>query len=136
MAGAVVGVLLGFVSALVEVFWAAAYVGPVRFPVSAVLAVVGNVALVRFTWWVTGSRGLALLPGLAWMVPVVIASGGTSEGDQLLRADNWVALATLFGGAVAWTVAAFRLITGPQRPGVGPLPPRPGRSAAPPPAPR
>lgn len=113
--GGLVAVAGGLVTALIEVFLAPLRVGTVRLPVSPVLAVLGNVALVWFTYRATGKRGVLVLPALAWMAVLLMAAGRTDEGDLLLTGDNWVGLATIFVGTAAFAVAAYFLLV-PRRP--------------------
>jgi hypothetical protein len=110
IAGTAVGVLAGFVTALWEVFISPLYVNHVLIPIAPVLAVAGNVALVWFTRRVTGSTGLALLPGVVWFVTMFTGSIRTAEGDLLIPASDWPGLVALLAGAVAWGLAAYRLI--------------------------
>jgi hypothetical protein len=125
IAGTVVGVLGGFVTAVWEVFLSPLYVHHVIVPIAPVLAVVGNVALVWFTKRVTGRTGLALLPGLVWFVTMFAGSVRTTEGDLLIPASDWPGLAALLVGAVAWGLAAYRQILAVPRREPPPPPPAP-----------
>jgi hypothetical protein len=80
----------------------------VRLPVALVLAVGGNVALAWFTRVVTGKVLAVLAPFAVWTILMLIAAGKTREGDLVLTA-NWVSLATMFAGALAFAVAAYWL---------------------------
>lgn len=109
--GALVAVAGALVTALIEAFLSPLRVDTVRVPVSVVVAVVANVALVWFTYRVTGSRAAVALPALVWLAVMFgFAGWRTTEGDQLLRPDNWVGQLTIFGGAVAFGLGAYRLI--------------------------
>jgi hypothetical protein len=108
--GGVVAVAGALVTAVIEVFLAPLRVGTVRVPISLVLAVVGNLVLVWFTYRATGKRAAVALPALVWMVVMVRAAGRTAEGDLLLTGDNWVGLVTILGGTVAFAAGAYRLI--------------------------
>jgi hypothetical protein len=110
IAGGVVAVAGGLVSAVIEVFLAPLRIDTVRLPVSVLLAIAGNLILVWFTYRATGRRGLVVLPFLVWMVVMIRASGRTSEGDLLLTGDNWVGLVTIFAGTAAFALGAYRLI--------------------------
>ena len=68
---------------------------------------VGNVALVWFTYRVTRHVGLALLPGLAWFDRDGVAGTYTSEGDLIMTGNNWVGLATILLGSLAWAGAGY-----------------------------
>lgn len=118
IAGTVIGVGLGAMSALWEVMLSPMTVTIggtiVRVPLATLLAVVGNVGLVWFMRTVTGRMALAVLPGLAWFGVMFAASTKTSEGDLLITGDNWVGVATILIGAVAWAVAVYLLMYRPR----------------------
>jgi hypothetical protein len=111
--GTVVGVLLGAVTALWEALLTPLYVVAgghvVRLPLAPILAVVINVGLVWFTRRITGKAGLALLPGLAWLIVMVPAGNLTSDGDLLVE-GTWVGISTLFLGSIGWAVGGYRAI--------------------------
>jgi hypothetical protein len=81
----------------------------VRLPVALVCAVVGNAALAWFTQALTGKVLAVLAPFAVWVVLMVVAAGRTSEGDLVLTSNNWVALGTMFAGALTFAVAAYWL---------------------------
>jgi Family of unknown function (DUF6113) len=112
--GALVAMAGGLVTAVLEVFLAPLRLGTVRLPLSLVLAVLGNLVLVWFTYRVTEKRAAIALPAVVWIVVMVLASGRTSEGDLLLTGDNWVGLLTILGGTIAFAGGAYRLIV-PRR---------------------
>lgn len=116
IAGGLVAVALGVLTAVYEAFYTPLYLGSVRLPLSVVFAVITNYALVWFTYEVTGHRLLALVPGLVWMGVMIVASGRTAEGDMLLLPDNWVALITIFAGVGGFTLAGYRLVARPPSP--------------------
>jgi hypothetical protein len=115
--GMVVAVGLAAVSAVWEAFltplavhWTSGgHLHFVRLPVALVLAVAGNAALAWFTRAVTGKTLAVLAPFAAWTVPMAAAAGKTREGDLVLTANNWVALATMLIGALTYAVAAYWL---------------------------
>jgi hypothetical protein len=115
IAGAVVAMAGGLVTALIEVFLTPLRVGTVRLPVSPVLAIVGNVALVWFTYRATGKRAALVLPALVWIAVMLLASGRTNEGDLLITGNNWVGLVTILIGTAAFAIAAYLLLV-PRRP--------------------
>jgi hypothetical protein len=119
IAGLLVATGLGAVSAMYEAFLTPLAWGNVRVPVSLVLALVGNVALVWFTREVTGRVVAALLPAAAWVAVMFLAAGQTTERDLVLTSDNWVGLSTMFAGALAFALAAYRLTTRELLRGVG-----------------
>ena len=109
-AGGLVAVVATVVTAAVEIFYVPLRVGGVLVGASVVLAVVANVALVRFTVAATGAKSAALLPPLVWFGLMMLASSRQVEGDILLPGNNWVGLATIFAGSLAFGVAGYRLI--------------------------
>lgn len=113
VAGTVVGVGLGAMSALWEVMISPMHVtvghSLIRVPLATLLAVVGNLALVWGTRLVTGKTSLALLPGLAWFLVMLAASTKTGEGDLLITSDNWVGLTAILFGAAAWVGSGYVL---------------------------
>ncbi|MGI5214196.1 hypothetical protein [Plantactinospora sp. CA-290183] len=113
--GGVVAVAAAVVTAALELLLSMVRVGGVPVGVSVLLAVVANVALSRFANHAVGRRWALALPAVAWFALMVVASGGTGEGDVLIAADNWVGLAMIFAGSVAFAVMAFRLIIAPRQ---------------------
>jgi hypothetical protein len=113
--GALLAVALSVVSAVWEAFltplsyqWSGGgHLHSVRLPAAVVLAVIGNAALVWFTRKVTGRTIVVLAPFLAWIVPMLFASGRTREGDLVVTGNNWVGLVTIFAGATTFAVAAY-----------------------------
>jgi hypothetical protein len=114
VAGGVVAVLLAALSALLEVFFSPLRAGGVPVGVSVVLAVAVNYLLPRFTVAVTGKGWAALLPPLVWFALIMVAAGRRNEGDVLL--GNWVGLATIFAGSLAFAAGGYRLMLPPSRP--------------------
>jgi hypothetical protein len=108
--GLVVGLLGGFVTALWEIFLSPLAARGILLPVSPVLAVVTNVALVWFTRRVTRRNGLALLPGLVWFLTMFAGSVRTAEGDLPIPGNDWPGLVALLAGAAAYGVTAYLLI--------------------------
>jgi hypothetical protein len=118
-------VLLSGWLALVEVFWLPLRAGGVPVPVSVAAAVVGNLLLVPAARRVSGSRVVALVPAVVW---VVVAIGGAlrrPEGDLLITggdaATQVVNLAFLLLGVVAAAFGVGRVLGGPARPPVRPV---------------
>jgi len=110
VAGVVVFTALAAVSAVWEAYLTPLYWHHTRVPLALVAAVVGNAALARATFDVTGRAAVVLLPALAWLVPMFAAAGRTHEGDLVLTSDNWVGLATMFAGSLAFGATAYWLI--------------------------
>lgn len=116
VAGLVVAIGLGFTLGLIGAFLAPLRVGGVYLPVSVVLALVGNPALVWFAYVTTGRRLAGLLPALAWCLVWFAAAAQTPEHDLLVASNNWVGLTTLVAGPVAFGGALYVLILRPARP--------------------
>jgi hypothetical protein len=118
--GLLVAVVAAVVSAILEVFLVPVRIGTILIGVSVVLAVVGNLTLVWFTHLATGWRWAVALPALAWFAVFLPASSRTAEGDLLLIGNDWVGLATILAGSVAFAIGGSRLILAQNRPRIGP----------------
>lgn len=115
--GGVVAVVAALLTAVLEVLLAAVRVGGHLVGVSVLLAVVGNVLLSWFVVRAVGTQWAVALPATAWFAVMVLAAGGTTEGDVLLDGNNWVGFAMIFAGAIAYAVIGFRAILAqPPRP--------------------
>ena len=102
--------------AVVEVFWLPLRVGVVPVPLSVLAAVAGNVALVRLAHRLSGSRAVAVLPAVVWLVVALAATVRRPEGDLVLigtGATGAVGVAFLGAGVVAAAFAAARLLGTP-----------------------
>jgi hypothetical protein len=117
IAGTVVALALSVVTAVWEVFLSPLYWGAVPLPVAPLLAAATTLGLIWFTRTVTGSTGLALLPGTVWFVVMVAATMPRHNGSLLLPGVAWMGLVAVLVGSACWTVAAYRLIL--RRPSVG-----------------
>ncbi|MDG4833232.1 hypothetical protein O7627_28580 [Solwaraspora sp. WMMD1047] len=117
--GGVLAVLAAALTAVLELLLATLRVGGHLIGVSALLAVVANVALSWFARRAVGRGWAVALPAVTWFAFMVVAAGGTTEGDILLAGNNWVGLAMIVAGSMAFAVMAFRIIVAP-RPGPGP----------------
>jgi len=127
--GFVIALLLAAASAVYEVFLTPLYWGSTRLPVSLLAALVGNIALVYFTYVVTGRRLATVGPAVVWVGVMVVAASRSSECDLVLTDNNWVGIGTMLVGSVAFAVAGYRLILTTVRPRAGA--PRPDPSADP-----
>jgi hypothetical protein len=103
---AVVAVVVPAWLALVEVFWLPWRVGGVPVPVSWLAAVVGNVLLVDAARRLSGSRLVAVLPAVVWLVVVVAAAMRRPEGDLLLPGGDAVTSTVNLGFLLVGVVAA------------------------------
>jgi hypothetical protein len=108
--GLVVALPLGFVLGVWDIFLGPLYAGSVPLPVAPVLAVAGNLGLIWFTRTVTGSRRLALLPGMFWFAAMLIGANRTHEGDALIPGNEWMGLLSLLLVAATWGLSAYRLM--------------------------
>ena len=109
--------------ALVEVFWLPLRVGGVLVPVSVVAAVVANLLLPALALRLSGSRLIASLTGIVWLVVVVAGMIRRPEGDLIITgggATGVVNLAFLLLGVLAAAFAVGRALGGPRRPPVSP----------------
>jgi hypothetical protein len=106
-------VILAAWLALVEVFWLPLRVGGVLFPLSIAAAVAGNLLLTRLALRWSGSRAVAVLPGVTWGVVAVAAMSRRPEGDLVLigtGAAGVVNLAFLLFGVLAAAFAIGRVL--------------------------
>ncbi len=106
------GALLGVYATLMTPY----RVGGTLVPISLLLAVGGNAALIWFGYFTTRNKFLALLPGLVWAGFAFLGVDRTREGDVVLYQQNWVGTVYLFVGAITISVAAYRLIVPKQPP--------------------
>jgi hypothetical protein len=120
---AVVALVVATWLALVEVFWLPLRVGGVLFPVSVLVAVVGNLLLPAAALRWSGSRLVAVLTAVAWLVVAVGAMVRRPEGDLVMTgggATGVVNLAFLMIGVLAAAFSVGRVLGGPRRPPVSP----------------
>jgi hypothetical protein len=105
--------------ALVEVFWLPLRVGGVLVPLSVVAAVVANLLLPGLALRLSGSRLVAALTGVVWLVVAVGGMIRRPEGDLIITgggATGAVNLAFLLLGVLTAAFAVGRVLGGPQRP--------------------
>lgn len=107
--GVIVGVALGAVTAVLAAVLTPLYIGSVRSPLAVIVALVGNAAITYFTYVVVRHAGLALLPGVAWLVVMFLALTKTSEGD-LIVTGTWVGGLTFLCGCIGWAGTGYFLI--------------------------
>lgn len=110
---AVLAVVVAGWLALVEVFWLPLAVGVVPLPLSVLAAVVGNLLLVRQARRWSGSRVVAVLPAVVWLVVALGATVRRPEGDLVLTGTGTtggVGLAFLGFGVVAAAFAVGRML--------------------------
>jgi hypothetical protein len=104
--------------ALVEVFWLPLRIGGVLVPLSIVAAVAGNLLLTEAAHRLSGSRAVAVLPGIVWLAVAVAAMTRRPEGDLVLTgggATGTVNLAFLVLGVTAAAFGVGRALAGPRR---------------------
>jgi hypothetical protein len=107
--------------ALAEVFWLPLRVGGVLVPVSIVVAVVGNLLLPTAALRLSGSRLVAVLAVVPWLVVAVAAMIRRPEGDLVMsgsEALGVVNLAFLMLGVLAAAFSVGRVLGGARRPPV------------------
>jgi hypothetical protein len=114
--GFAVALGLAAASAVYEAFLAPLSWHQTRLPLSVVVAVAANLALVWFTLQVTGRRLAVAGPAVVWAAVMVTAASRTTEGDLVLTSSNWVGLATMLAGCVAFAAGAYPLILAAGRP--------------------
>ena len=115
---AVVAVAAAAWLALVEAFWLPLRAGAVPVPLSVLAAVAGNLLLVPLAHRLSGSRAVAVLPGVVWLVVALGATVRRAEGDLVLvggGVTGGVGLAFLLCGVVAAALAVGRVLAAPVR---------------------
>jgi hypothetical protein len=118
---AVTAVVVAAWLALVEVFWLPLRVGGVLVPLSVAVAVVGNLLLPAAALRISGSRLVAVLPALTWLLVAVGAMVRRPEGDLVMSgvgASGVVNLAFLMLGVLAAAFSVGRVLGGARRPPV------------------
>ncbi|MCO7219320.1 hypothetical protein [Klenkia sp. PcliD-1-E] len=112
---ALLAVAVAFWLAVVEVFWLPLRVGSVPVPLSVVGAGVGNLMLVAWAHRLSGSRLVAVLPVVTWLVVAVGASVRRPEGDLVITgattATQVVGLAFLLVGVLFGSFAVGRALS-------------------------
>ena len=119
LGGGVLVLALAVWLAVVEVFWLPLRIGGVLIPLSVVVAVVANLLMPRLALWLAGSRVVAALTGVAWLVVVVAGMIRRPEGDLLITGGGTtgvVNLAFLLCGMPAAAFAVGRALGGPRPP--------------------
>lgn len=111
----IVAAALGMVTAIYEALFSALYWQHGRLPLAPVLALVANPLLAMFAYRGTGRLVAVLAPAVPWVVVMILAADRTREGDLIFAGDNWVAVATLFVGSIAFGVGVVPLIRSAAR---------------------
>ena len=119
LVGAIVVVVAGVVTGVLELLLATARVGGQLIGVSVLLAIGANIILSWFAYEAVGRRWAVALPAVPWFALMAVAAIRTNEGDLLLAGDNWVGLAMIVAGAMTFAVMGFRQILAPQPPLLG-----------------
>jgi hypothetical protein len=105
--GGVVAVLAGFGAGVLEGFLVPLRLWGVRAPVAVAVAIVANIGISLWTRYVTGNRLAPLAPAVAWFAAIAVLGTRTAAGDLVIVGNDWVALLTVFVGAVAFAVGLF-----------------------------
>ncbi|WP_410811851.1 hypothetical protein [Micromonospora sp. 067-2] len=111
--GAVVVVVAGVLTGVLELLLSTVRVGGQLAGVSALLAVGANILLSWFAHESVGRRWAVALPAVPWFALMAVAAIRTTEGDLLLAGDNWVGLAMIVAGAMTFAVMGFRQLLAP-----------------------
>lgn len=88
----------GFLAGILSVFFLPAYLGPVQFPISALLGGIANVALVLAARKVAERPIWVASPLIGWFAAVAVCMFGGPGGDVLLLAD-WRTMLLIIAGA-------------------------------------
>jgi hypothetical protein len=102
---------LAVLTSTAEAFFTPFRMFGVLIPISAIAAAVVTPLLVLVPFRLTGHRVWVLLPALLWVLTAMFWAQGTDEGDVVLAAKNWVAMAYLLVGSGAATFGAYRVLT-------------------------
>jgi hypothetical protein len=124
--GLVVAILAAFFSGVLELFltplrwgdlttiWRGDSIGSGNGPLlglSILLAVVGNYAIAWFAVGTTGRRWALGPPWALWTLMMLLAAGvRTHEGDYLMAGNDWIGLAMILVGSLAFAVYSYRMI--------------------------
>jgi hypothetical protein len=109
--GGVLAVVLALLTGLLELILAPLRVSGHLVGLSALLVVPVNIALAWFAVAAVGRKGAVALPWVTWTLLMFVAAGmRTDEGDYLLAGDNWVGMAMILFGSVAFAGYLYRLI--------------------------
>ncbi|WP_112730883.1 hypothetical protein [Micromonospora noduli] len=119
LVGAIVVILAGVLTGVLELLLATVRVGGQLVGVSVLLAIGANIVLSWFAYEAVGRRWAVALPAVPWFALMAVAAIRTNEGDLLLAGDNWVGLAMIVAGAMTFAVMGFRQILAPQPPLLG-----------------
>lgn len=114
--GVVVPTWAAALTALVETFLVPLRVGAIHVPVALLLAVALNALIARWVIWAVRSRLAVVVPAAAWIVVVLMFSGGRAEGDVAIPADNWVGLLLMLVGPASFAVVVYASLLRAPRP--------------------
>ena len=109
--------------ALAEVFWLPLRVAGVLVPLSVLVAVIGNLLVPQAALRLSGSRMVAVLTAVLWVVVAVAGMIRRPEGDLVMLgtgAAGVVNLAFLMLGVLAAAFSVGRVLSGAGRPPVRP----------------
>ena len=97
----------GVISAILAAFFLSLYIGPVPFPISAVISGLLNAALVRTALQWTSAPRLAALPLWTWLATV---AGLTlpGPGDDAVFSAQWSLLLLIVVGALPPALLLYR----------------------------
>jgi hypothetical protein len=110
-AGALIAVVAALVTAALELMLSTLRVGETLIGVAALVAIAANILLAWFAYAVVGRKWAVALPALAWFSVIFTAAGGTTEGDIGFAGNNWVGVAIVILGSLAFAAATVRMIT-------------------------
>lgn len=115
VAGGLLAVVGGALSAVLELLLAPVRVGGYLIGVAVLVAVGANVALSWFAHATVERRWAVALPAVPWFALVAVAGIRTAEGDVLLT-GTWVDLLLVVAGAMTFAVVGFRQVLAPAPP--------------------
>lgn len=104
IAGGVVCVALGALSALYEAFYSNFQTG---LPAVAV-AFAGGFGLTHFAWYTVGKRWAPALAIVPWLIVMVAAASQRTEGDGVILGNSWAGALTAVLGMAGFGIPFFR----------------------------
>jgi hypothetical protein len=110
VAGGLLAATAAVLTGLLELLFATVRIDGHLIGVSVLLAVGANIGLSWFADRAVGGRWAVALPAVPWFALMVLAAGGTAEGDIGLAGNNWVGLVTIAVGSMVFAGMAYRRI--------------------------
>jgi hypothetical protein len=112
LAGSVVYCAVGVLSGVIEVLLIPLYLGSVIFPITVLIAIIGNVLLPHLVHSLVDWRWAIAAPFIGWLVAVIALSYFNANGGTVLVPGygqaQYVGLALIFIGTLAGFIGVVR----------------------------